>query len=154
LGALRTHVAAAIVSLPLCLLLMLRPLQRRPALHRWLGRFTGVVVLFALVPSGALLALHAKGGALVSAGFLVSGGIVAWALVRGVAAARRRDLTAHARFLRHVVGQMSVAVVSRALMLGFDSAGVDPDLAYVVALWGPVLASVAVVELLGPKASL
>jgi hypothetical protein len=50
--------------------------------------------------------------------------------------------------MRHVVGQMSVAVVSRAMLLGLDYAGIDPDLAYVVALWGPVLASIAVVELL------
>jgi hypothetical protein len=42
---------------------------------------------------------------------------------------------------------MSVAVTSRALLLGLDAVGIDPDLAYIVALWGPVLASAAVVEL-------
>jgi hypothetical protein len=55
--------------------------------------------------------------------------------------------------MRHVVGQMSVAVVSRAMLLGFDSVGVDPDLAYVIALWGPVLANVAVVELVSWRSS-
>ena len=49
--------------------------------------------------------------------------------------------------MRHVIGQMSVAIVSRAMLLGFDSVGIDPDLAYVVALWGPVLVSAALVEL-------
>jgi hypothetical protein len=49
--------------------------------------------------------------------------------------------------MRHVVAQMSVAVTSRALLLGFDAVGIDPDLAYVIALWGPVLGSAAVVEL-------
>jgi hypothetical protein len=49
--------------------------------------------------------------------------------------------------MRHVVGQMSVAVVSRALIVCLDVVGLDPDTAYVVALWGPVLAAVAVVEL-------
>jgi hypothetical protein len=49
--------------------------------------------------------------------------------------------------MRHVIGQMSVAVISRAMLLGFDVVGVDPDVAYVVALWVPVLASAAVVEL-------
>ena len=48
--------------------------------------------------------------------------------------------------MRHVVGQMSVAVASRAMIVCFDVAGLDPDIAYNVALWVPVLAAVAVVE--------
>jgi uncharacterized membrane protein len=148
LAALRVHVAAALPSLPLCLVLTTRGLQRRPAWHRALGRLAGGLLLVALVPSGVILAFHAKGGPLVSAGFLVSGAIVAWSTVSGVLAARRRDLASHRHAMQHVVAQMSVAVTSRAMLLGFDSLGVDPDLAYVVALWGPVVASAAVVEIL------
>jgi hypothetical protein len=147
LVSLRVHVASASLSFPLCLLLMTRWLQRRRAWHRWIGRFTGILVLAALVPSGVVLAFDAKGGRGVTAGFLLSGAIVAWCTVRGVVAARRRDLASHQRAMRHVVGQMSVAVLSRALIIGFDAMGLDPDVAYVVALWGPVLAAVAVVEL-------
>jgi hypothetical protein len=83
----------------------------------------------------------------VTAGFLLSAAIVAWCTIRGVVAARRRDLASHRRAMRHVVGQMSVAVVSRALIVCLDVVGLDPDVAYVVALWGPVLVAVAVVEL-------
>jgi hypothetical protein len=126
---------------------MTRWLQRRRAWHRWVGRFTGILVLAALVPSGVVLAFDAKGGQLVTAGFLLSAAIVTWCTIRGVVAARRRDLGSHQRAMRHVVGQMSVAVLSRALIVGFDTMGLDPDVAYVVALWGPVLAAVAVVEL-------
>ncbi len=147
LVSLRIHVAAALVSLPLCIALMTRALQRRAAWHRWLGRFAGIVVLFALVPSGTILALDAKGGAIVTAGFLLSGAIVAWSGVRGIAAARRRDLVAHRRMMRHLFAQMSVAVVSRAMLIGFDAVRVDPNTAYVVALWVPVLACAAVAEL-------
>ncbi len=147
LASLRIHVAAAALSFPLCLALMTRMLQRRAIWHRWLGRVTGVVVLFALVPTGSVLAFDAKGGWSVTVGFLLSATIVAAAMILGVRAARRRELTTHARAMRHVVGQMSVAVVSRALIVGLDAVGVDPDLAYVAALWGPVLASVAIVEL-------
>jgi hypothetical protein len=148
LASLRIHVAAAAVAFPLCLALMTRMLQRRAAWHRWLGRVTGALVLFALVPSGIVLAFDAKGGRVVTAGFLLSAAIVAGAVVLGVRAARRRELPAHARAMQHVVGQMSVAVVSRAMILGFDSVGVDPSIAYVAALWIPVLASVAIVEFL------
>jgi len=147
LFSLRVHVAAALTAFPLCIALMTRTLQRRAAWHRWIGRIAGMIVLVALVPSGAVLAFAAKGGAISTAGFLLSGAIVAWFMVRGVAAARRRDLVAHRRAMRHVFAQMSVAVTSRALLLGFDSLGFDPDVAYVVALWGPVLASAGVAEI-------
>jgi uncharacterized membrane protein len=146
LASLRIHVASALLSFPLCLLLMTRWIQRRPTWHRSIGRFVGGLVLVALVPSGVVLAFDAKGGAVVTAGFLLSAAIVAGCTIGGVAAARRRDLGSHRRAMRHVVGQMSVAVVSRAMIVGFDVAGLDPDLAYVVALWIPVLGAIAVVE--------
>jgi uncharacterized membrane protein len=148
LASLRVHVAAALLAFPLCLLLTTRSLQRRIVWHRRLGRIGGVLVLVALVPSGIVLAFDAKGGGVVTAGFLVSAAIIAWFMVRGVLAARRHDVVSHRRAMRHVIGQMSVAVISRALLVGLDALGVDPDLAYVVALWGPVLASAAVVELI------
>ena len=151
LFSLRVHVAAALLSLPLCTVLMTRALQKRAAIHRWLGRIAGSVVLFALVPSGVVLAFDAKGGRIVTAGFLLSGAIVAWSGVRGIAAARRRDLVTHGRMMRHLFAQMSVAVTSRAMLIGFDALRVDPLTAYVVALWAPVLASAAVAELASPK---
>ena len=153
LASLRVHVASASLVFPLCLLLMTRRLQRRPAWHRWLGRLTGLLVLFALVPSGVVLAFDAKGGKVVTAGFLLSAAIVAGSMLLGVLAARRRDLVSHRRAMRHVVGQMSVAVTSRVLIVGLDAAGVDPDVVYVVALWGPVLASIAVVELVSLRSA-
>jgi uncharacterized membrane protein YozB (DUF420 family) len=154
LASLRAHVASALISLPLCSLLMTRWLQRRPAWHRRLGRFTGTLVLMVLVPSGVVLSFEAKGGPIVSAGFLLSGLIVAACIVQGVVAARRRDLVSHAWAMRHVVAQMSVAVTSRLMIVGLDATGMDPDVAYVVALWFPVLASAAVAELTSPASKL
>ncbi len=145
--ALRVHVASAALAFPACLALMTRVLQRRPRWHRRLGRVTGVVLLGGLVPSGSVLAFSAKGGWAGSLGFLLSGTIIASAVVLGVLAARRGDLVRHRHAMLHVVGQMSVAVSSRALIVGFDFAGLDPDVAYVSALWVPVLASAAVAEL-------
>jgi hypothetical protein len=154
LASLRVHVAAALLSFPPCLLLTTRFLQRRPMAHRWLGRVTGVVLLAALVPTGVVLAFDAKGGAVVTAGFLLSGAIVAAGVVLGVRAARRRDLVSLARAMRHVVAQMSVAVSSRLLIVLLDMAGMDPDAAYVAALWGPVLVSAAVAELVSIRSPL
>jgi Predicted membrane protein (DUF2306) len=147
--ALRIHVVVALFSLPACLLLMSRRVQRgRPRVHRYLGRITGVVVLLGLVPSGLYLSWFAKGGLISTLGFALSGVIVAVAMVEAVRAARARDFTRHARFTRHVVAQLSVAVLSRAMMMAFDAVGVEQTLAYLVSLWLPVLTSVVFVELL------
>jgi uncharacterized membrane protein len=151
LASLKLHVASAALSFPLCLALMTRMLQRQPRLHRWLGRLTAACVLLALVPSGVVLAFDAKGGSWVTTGFLLSGAIVVACMVNGIRAARRRDLVSHGRAMRHVVAQMSVAVSSRALIVGLDSAGFDPEFSYVVALWVPVLGSAVVAELISRR---
>lgn len=147
-ASLKLHVVCALLSFPLCLLLMTRWIQRRPQFHRPVGRVTGLLVLLGLVPSGMLLAFEATGGLVVSAGFWLSGAIIGSAMVRGVRAARKRDVVSHAHAMRHVMAQMSVAVTSRAMLIGFDAAGVNPEIAYVVALWVPVLGSAACVEAL------
>jgi hypothetical protein len=145
--ALQVHVAAAALSLPACLLLVSRRFVRGfPRAHRWLGRVTGVAVLFALVPSGAYMAFFAKGGVASTLGFLLSGVIVAVAMVRAVERARARDWRAHRRFTLHVLAQLSVAVTSRAMLFASAFADVDADVAYIVALWLPVVGSALVAE--------
>jgi uncharacterized membrane protein YozB (DUF420 family) len=145
--SLRIHVASAALGFPLCLLAMSRRLQRRPTVHRRLGKLAALLLLFALVPSGSVLAFDAKGGTPVTIGFLLSAAIVAAGVVLGVRAARRRDFVAHRRAMQHVVAQMSVAVSSRLLIVGLDALDFEPELAYVIALWVPVVLSALTAEL-------
>ncbi len=146
-NVLRLHVAAAAFAFPACLALMSRTVLRRlPRVHRWLGRTAGLVLLGALVPSGAVLSIWAKGGAISTAGFLLSGAIVFVAMLRAIASARARDFVLHRKCVLHVVAQLSVAVTSRALLVGADLLGFDHDTAYVVVLWVPVIASAIIVE--------
>ncbi len=146
LAALKVHVVAASFALPACLLLSWKRMLRFPRTHRWLGRGTGAVVLAALVPSGLYLSLYAKGGAPATVGFALSGLIVALAMVWGVGRARAKDYVGHRRCMLHVLAQLSVAVTSRTLLLLLDAVGIDPDPAYLFALWVPVLAGVGFVE--------
>ena len=149
LGALKVHVVAAAFALPGCLLLMSKTvLARAPRLHRWAGRATAAVLLLLLVPSGSYLALFAKGGAPATAGFLLSGAIAAAAMLQAVREARARRFAAHRRFVLHVLAQLSVAVTSRAMLYAFDALAFDPERAYLIALWLPVLASALAVELI------
>jgi len=104
-------------------------------------------VLAALVPSGLYLSLFAKGGALATLGFALSGLLVALAMARGVVCARAKDYAGHRRCMLHVLAQLSVAVTSRTLLYLLDAAGIAPDPAYLFALWAPVLAGVGFVEI-------
>ena len=148
LGALKVHVVAAAFALPGCLLLMSKTvLARAPRLHRWAGRATAAVLLLLLLPSGSYLALFAKGGLPSTAGFLVSGAIAAAAMGQAVCEARARRFEAHQRYALHVLGQLSVAVTSRAMLFGFDTLAFNTERAYLIALWLPVVASALAVEL-------
>jgi len=147
LAALKAHVVAASFALPACLLLSLKRTLRFPRTHRWLGRGTGAVVLAVLVPSGLYLSLFAKGGAAATVGFALSGLIVALAAVQGIRRARGKDYLGHRRCMLHVLAQLSVAVTSRTLLYLLDAVGIDPEPAYLFALWAPVLAGVGFVEI-------
>jgi hypothetical protein len=146
LAALKIHVVAASFALPACLLLSLKRMLRVPRAHRWLGRATGAIILAALVPSGLYLSLFAKGGAPATVGFALSGLIVAFAMAWGVRRARAKDYIGHRRCMLHVLAQLSVAVTSRTLLYVLDAGGIDPDRAYLFALWAPVLAGIVFVE--------
>jgi hypothetical protein len=146
LAALKAHVVTACFALPACLLLSLKSVLRFPRAHRWLGRWTGAVVLAVVVPSGLYLSLFAKGGAPATAGFALSGVLVALAIVLGVRRAREKNYVGHRRCMLHVLAQLSVAVTSRALLYLLDALGIDPDAAYLFALWALVLASAGFVE--------
>ena len=147
--ALRLHVAVAALALPGCLILATKTvLKRWPTFHRWLGRSLGSVILAVLVPTGVYLAFFARGGWLATLGFLLTGAIVLVAMIQGIRAARARDYVRHRRLTFHVLGQLSVAVTSRAMLIGLEFFGTEPDFAYLVSLWIPVVGTFALVEYL------
>jgi uncharacterized membrane protein len=148
LAALYIHVPSALFSLPACLVLLLGSVRRRfPRFHRWLGRVTGAVIVLAMVPSGMYLALFARGGWISTSGFWLTGAITFVAMVKSIQAARAGDMRRHRRFSAHVMAQLSVAVVSRALLVAADAAELDGTWVYVAALWVPVLGNALVAEL-------
>jgi len=149
--ALRVHVVAAAICLPGCVALTLGVVIRRRRLHRWLGRVTAAAALLALVPSGLYLAWFAKGGLPSTVGFTLSGAIVAAGMIQGIRTARARRFVEHRRWVLHVLAQLGVAVASRAMLFGFDAAGVDEQLAYLVSLWLPVAGGFGLVELLSTR---
>jgi hypothetical protein len=153
LTALYAHVPSALFSLPACLVLLVGRVRRRwPRFHRWLGRATGGLIVCVVVPSGMYLALFAQGGLATTLGFWLTGSITFVAMLKSVQSARAKDKKAHRRFSGHVLAQLSVAVLSRFLLVGAETAGLYSEWVYIAALWVPVVACASVAELLtGPR---
>jgi hypothetical protein len=144
---LRLHVIAAALALPGCLILSSKTLLKGwPRFHRWCGRVVGSLVISVLTPTGFYLAFFARGGWGATLGFLMSGVIVMAAMIQSIRAARAKRYASHRRFAFHVLGQLSVAVTSRALLFVLESSNLNPDVAYLVSLWIPVLGTFALVE--------
>src|SRR5262245_25931458 len=147
--ALRFHVIAAALALPGCLILSSKTILKRwPRFHRGCGRLVGSVVMGVLVLSGFYLAFFARGGWGGTLGFQLSGAIVMVAMVQGVRAARAKQYSRHRRLAFHVLGQLSVAVTSRAMLFVLESSNINPDFAYLISLWTPVVGTFARVEYL------
>ncbi len=155
LGALYVHVPTALFSLPACLVLLsTRVRTRLPKLHRWLGRITATLIVFAVVPSGFYLACFAQGGLPSTLGFWLTGAITLVAMIRSVITARAGDMKSHRRCSTHVIAQLAVAVFSRFLLVAVEEVGLYSEWAYIAALWIPVVGGAFVVEVLtGPRLS-
>jgi uncharacterized membrane protein len=151
--ALYVHVPSALFSLPACLVLLVQRIRTRfPKFHRWLGRITGALVLFAVVPSGMYLAFFAQGGLITTLGFWLTGLVAFVAMLKSIERARAGDIKAHRRFSTHVAAQLSVAVFSRFLLVGAEQAELYSTWVYVASLWIPVIACAFVAErMAGPR---
>jgi hypothetical protein len=146
---LRIHVIAAALSLPGCLILSSKIILKRwPRFHRYCGRVVGLVVILLLVPTGFYLAIFARGGRGATLGFWLSGAIVLVAMIQGIREARAKRYSKHRRLAFHVLGQLSVAVSSRAMLFVFGYSNLNPDFGYLMSLWIPVLGTFALVEFL------
>lgn len=149
LTVLYVHVPSALLALPACLILLVKQVRNRwPRFHRWLGRLTGALVLFAVVPSGMYLALFAQGGMVSTLGFWLTGLITFVAMLKSIQNARAGNMRAHRRYSSHVAAQLAVAVVSRFLLIGAELLGRYDEWTYVAALWIPVLGCALVAELM------
>ncbi|MCW1923731.1 DUF2306 domain-containing protein [Luteolibacter arcticus] len=147
---LYVHVASGVV----CLIASLPQLSRMvlrgfPKLHRWSGRIYAATMLILVCPSGMYLALHAKGGVLGKAGFLLLGAATFHTTLRGVTSmiGGSRDLAAHRGWMTRSFAFAASAITFRILHLVFFQLGLAEETNYVTSLWLSVLGNAAVAEL-------
>ncbi len=147
--SLHLHVGGGLLCLFAALPQFSRRLLRRlPALHRVAGRLYALAMLAIVCPTGAHLALHAKGGLAGQLGFLLLGAIgfhstlAAWRAVLPP----HRDLAAHRAWMLRSFATASSAVSFRVLHIVGHLAGLEATTNYVACLWLSLLGNLAVAE--------
>lgn len=119
-------------------------LRRAPIIHRVAGRTYGVAVLALLVPSGAYLSLHAKGGLSGQLGFgvlTIWTGITTW---MGIRTALQRRIRAHKEWMVRSYAMIATAMSFRVLYLALYAAEVPHH--YIRAVWLSFLLNLLVGE--------
>lgn len=132
---LRTHIAAAGVTLLTGPFQFLRPLRRRfPAAHHWIGR---VYIAACLVggSAAALIALFTASGLVAGVGFFL--GAIVWLVctVLALVAVKRRDFLAHQRWMIRSYAVAFGAVTLRIYLPVAMIGGLSFATAYPIIAW-------------------
>ena len=143
--------AAHILFGPLALLLAPFQLwqwlrQRRPGLHRWLGRLYALSILGGGLASLTLLPGF-EGSRFAALGFgtltILWIGITLW----GIGRARAGDIAAHRRWMQRSVALTFAAVTLRLILAPLMAAGWSLTETYDITAWGSWLINLAVLEI-------
>ncbi|MEM7227470.1 MAG: DUF2306 domain-containing protein [Planctomycetota bacterium] len=146
------HVAGAILCLSVGPLLFSRKLLRsQPRAHRYLGRMYALMVLVWAAPSGAYLAVFAKGGIWGQSNFMLLA-IMWWiATFFGVRRAMRREIASHRRWMRRSYALATTAITFRLMHLILYFAAVPDHANYIASLWSTFALTIVLVEIVNHR---
>lgn len=133
--ALYSHVLLAPLALALVPFQLWHGLRRRnAALHRWLGRLYGGVVLLSSL-GGFWLALTTEAGQVASLGFGLLAVVWLATTVIGIVHAMQGDYIEHRRWIIRSVAATLAAVTLRLLIIGTEVGGLDSPGVYQAIAW-------------------
>ena len=133
--ALYTHVLLAPAALALVPFQLWESLRRRNgALHRWLGRVYGVVILLGGL-SGLWLSITTEAGAIAALGFGLLAIVWLATTAIGIALAMLGKFMHHRRWIIRSVAATLAAVTLRLLIIGSELSGWDSPGVYQTIAW-------------------
>lgn len=133
----------ALLLVPLQLSSTLR--RRWPRAHRLGGWLYAAAVLVGGV-SGFSLALHAQGGPVARAGFVVLSLLWMATTVLGIVHAVRRDVAAHRRWISRSAALTTSAITLRLILFGGLALGLPFVQVYVFSAWASWIINLALCE--------
>jgi uncharacterized membrane protein len=148
-----SHRAIIVHALSASMALLLGPWQflpslrrRHPAVHRWIGRGYATSLFVAAI-SAFVLAPHATGGVVSTAGFgfLALGWLVTTSL--GVIAIRQHNIPSHRRWMTRSFALTAAAITLRLYLLAIPLFHWDFKIAYAAISWLCWLSNLCVAEI-------
>ena len=148
-----SHRAIIVHALSASMALLLGPWQflpslrkRHPAVHRWIGRGYATSLSIAAI-SAFVLAPHATGGVVSTAGFglLALGWLVTTSL--GVIAIRRHNVPSHRRWMTRSFALTAAAITLRLYLLAIPVFHLDFKSAYAAISWLCWITNLCVAEI-------
>jgi len=122
-------------------------MRKAPKVHKVSGRVYGYNNLIVLVPTGVILALYAKGGALGVLGFLVIGVGTGIATLMGVRTAMKKKVISHKRWITYSFALVSTAISFRLCQIALAKVLPTFEHIYITTLWGTLVLNLVLAEL-------
>lgn len=111
-------------------------LQEHRGLHRFMGRAYAYNILLVNFPAGMIMAFYANGHLPSKLAFIILDCLWFWFTLKGVAAARAKDFTAHKRFMIRSYALTCSAITLRTWKIILShSFTIDPQVLYMIDAW-------------------
>ncbi len=129
--------------------------KRFSKIHRWMGKGYVALVLILSAPSGMVLAMHANGGFLVQASFLLATPLWWYFTWKGLQTALKKNFTDHRRWMLRSYAVAFSAVTLRASQLVLNVTGwISPEFQYLFVAWESWILNLILVEFYLRKAGI
>ncbi len=146
-GAFYVHIIVGPVALLSGMALVHTGFRRRfGILHAWVGRFQAINVIFLLAPSGAVMAMHAFGGAIAAVAFLLLSLITIASAGASVYHAVGGNIRRHRIWATRNLICLGSPVLLRLMSGGFIVLGIESESTYRFVAWSSWLLPLVVFE--------
>ena len=104
-------------------------------LHRWIGRFQFFLILFAVAPSGLVMALQAYTGAIAASGFILHSVATAVCAIAAIRFAMKQNFAEHQRYATRCFVLLCSPLLLRLIMGASVVANTESDWTYRLTAW-------------------
>jgi len=145
--SLYVHVAAGCLCLVASLVQYSGVLLRRaPRVHKSLGYIYVLVLLVAVIPTGFILGVVAKGGWVSQVGFHAMNLSVLVCVLLGMRAIFNKEITKHKAWMTRSFALVTSAITFRGLQVIFHQLHVPIDLIYPICVWLSIIINIWIAE--------
>lgn len=143
------HAFSAPFALLIVSLLVIFRIEKKPSVHRALGKAALLLLVCLVVPSGWILSYFAMGGAFGKFLFFLLSSYTGYAVFQAYLCARKRQYDQHKRWMHEVFALLLSAILLRLLLVLFVYFSFTGNTAYITAAILSWIPSIIVLKTIG-----